>query len=407
MIINPFEFNDNLINLFHINNKLQALIIFNIIGISFLSCGSYRQYYVCQCNFNIFLIFIGIFNILLGSSLFLMRIFNFFIYSLFLVTIVYITILFLLMKPYVMKEHFGQGACMNNEGYSIDGKICIVDGKNIDMKTQREIPGACLKNGIMGYKLPSISNECITDDNVNNNLNNNPDNTQNDNNKRKHDLNNNTGLNYEEKHKRWIAKQVKLNELNEKKKNQKENLESVLKKKNIELYNKYKEFGGCFSRNMNQFDTYCNDTCNLVKQDRGLLVCEDDEHKLIKPYKGGYKIIKELPITEDNSHYFLSSKANIKRCNDYRINDNKVVRVKNNKYHVKKCKQIPTNAFIDEKEVVRTDCFQSWNNYNDEAESRCNLYGQTLEHIETCLPVYKNGKTLYGNQKRGICKSLE
>jgi hypothetical protein len=412
MIINPFEFNDNLINLFHINNKLPALIIFNIIGILFLSYGLYRQYNVCQSNFNLFIIFIGIFNILLGCSLFLMRIFNFFIYSLFLVTIVYITILFLLMKSYVIQEHFGQGSCMNNTGYSIDGKSCIVDGINIDIKTAKEIPGTCIKNGNMGYRLPDFSNECITDTQLTNKNSNGTDgdngNSKNGDGEKKQ---NNIRLTYEEKMRKWTAKQVKLNKKRDMEKNKREYLESVLKTKNTELYNKYKEFGGCFSRDMNQFDTYCNQTCNRLKEDRGSLVCEVGDNELIKPSKRGYETVKELPIYEDNSNFFL--KSNVKRCNDYRINDNKLVEVENNKYHVDKCKQVPTNAFIDNKKIVRTDCFQNWTDYNDtntdteEAESRCNLYGQTLDRIEMCLPIYKNGEMLYGVQKRGICKQLK
>lgn len=242
MIINPFEFNDNLINLFHINNKIPALIIFNTIGILFLSFGSYRQYYVCQCNFNLFIIFIGIFNILLGSSLFLMRIFNFFIYTLFLVTVVYITILFLLLKPYVMRENFtlSPGACMNNTGYTSYGRNCIVDGKNIDIETQQEIPGACFKDGKLGVRIPSISNECNIDTDFNNldhGLNGDNGNGGNSvsgngvNGVNGNGVNDNRGLDYDEKHKRWIANQLKLKEKEIKKKLEITKRDNEMKKK--------------------------------------------------------------------------------------------------------------------------------------------------------------------------------
>lgn len=139
--------------------------------------------------------------------------------------------------------------------------------------------------------------------------------------------------------------------------------------------------------------------------DRGLLVCEDNEHKFVKESKGGYEIIEQLPITEDNSYYFKSSHT--QRCDNYRINNKKLKLVANDEYHVEKCKQVPTHAFIDNKGIIRTDCFQSSDdNYIDEAENRCKLYGHTLEHTEMCLPVYKNGEALYGNQTRGVCKSL-
>lgn len=342
MVINPFEFNENLMNLFYIDNKLKALIIFNIIGISFLSYGLYRQCYICKSNFNLFIIFIGIFNILLGCSLFLMRIFNFFIYTIFLVTIVYVTILVLLIKPYIIKEHF--------------------------------------------ETLP-IQNESNRQKRLNRNL------------------------SYEEKKRRWLKKQLNKNKIN--KLDKRKNLINELKRKSKELNDKYIEYGGCHSYNVNSFNNYCNEKCNLPKNERGNIKCEDSNNTLIEYINNtsGYKKFNKISLDDEVDYYYLSNMDNIEddRCNEFRINNQKIVKVKNDKYHVNKCKKIPTKSHIDDKDNIKTDCFQCLDEVDNDclnkAEDRCKKFGRKLKNTESCYPVYKDEKPTYGNLTRGVCEN--
>lgn len=80
-IINTNKINSNIFNLFHRQNSLIALLLFSCEGIFYLLTAYFRRDKKCN-NLRDILIFMGIYNILLGISLYLMRITNFFTYLL-------------------------------------------------------------------------------------------------------------------------------------------------------------------------------------------------------------------------------------------------------------------------------------------------------------------------------------
>jgi len=85
----------NKFNLFNEKNKLVAMCVFSIEGIFYLFLSYFKRNTKC-INLRDFLIFIGLYNILLGISLFLMRITKFLIYLLafyMIMSIVIITII--------------------------------------------------------------------------------------------------------------------------------------------------------------------------------------------------------------------------------------------------------------------------------------------------------------------------
>jgi hypothetical protein len=89
--------NANMFNLFNEKNKLLAMIIFTIEGIVYLSISYYRKDTKCV-NLRDFLIFMGLYNILLGISLFLMRITKFLIYLLIFYMIMSIIIITIIIQ---------------------------------------------------------------------------------------------------------------------------------------------------------------------------------------------------------------------------------------------------------------------------------------------------------------------
>ena len=89
--------NANMFNLFNEKNKLLAMLIFTIEGIAYLSVSYYKKDTKCV-NLRDFLIFMGLYNILLGISLFLMRITKFLIYLLIFYMIMSIVIITIIMQ---------------------------------------------------------------------------------------------------------------------------------------------------------------------------------------------------------------------------------------------------------------------------------------------------------------------
>lgn len=69
----------NLINLFHKKNKLLAFFLLTTEGIIYLIYGYLKKDTKCK-NLRNFIIFMGVYNILLGISLVLMRLTNFLTY---------------------------------------------------------------------------------------------------------------------------------------------------------------------------------------------------------------------------------------------------------------------------------------------------------------------------------------
>ena len=90
---------ENVINLFHKKNKELALFLLTTEGIIYLVYGYLKRETKCK-NLRNFIIFMGLYNILLGISLVLMRLTNFLTYlilffltmTLIIVTIVIISI---------------------------------------------------------------------------------------------------------------------------------------------------------------------------------------------------------------------------------------------------------------------------------------------------------------------------
>lgn len=87
--------NINQFNLFNEKNKSLAMILFSMEGIFYLLTSYFKRNTKCT-NLRDFLIFMGLYNILLGISLFLMRITKFLIYLLvfyMIMSIVIITVI--------------------------------------------------------------------------------------------------------------------------------------------------------------------------------------------------------------------------------------------------------------------------------------------------------------------------
>lgn len=85
----------NQFNLFNKKNKLLAMCLFLMEGIFYLLTSYFKRNTKCT-NLRDFLIFMGLYNILLGISLFLMRITKFLIYLLvfyMIMSIVIITVI--------------------------------------------------------------------------------------------------------------------------------------------------------------------------------------------------------------------------------------------------------------------------------------------------------------------------
>ena len=82
IIIYKYLTNDkNLINIFHPKNKFIALCLLNLEGVFLLIYSYIKRNTHCKSLIEL-LIFSGIYNILLGISLFMMRITNFYNYLL-------------------------------------------------------------------------------------------------------------------------------------------------------------------------------------------------------------------------------------------------------------------------------------------------------------------------------------
>ena len=96
-IINTDEINKNVFNLFHKKNSFIALLLFLCEGIFYLLTAYFRRDTKCN-NLRDILIFMGIYNILLGFSLYLMRITNFFTYLLIFYMIMSIIIMTIILK---------------------------------------------------------------------------------------------------------------------------------------------------------------------------------------------------------------------------------------------------------------------------------------------------------------------
>jgi hypothetical protein len=109
MLYNKVTQNPNVINLFNEKNSLLALLIFSIEGFGYLLISYLRRNTKCN-NLRDFLIFVGLYNILLGISLFLMRITNFLVYLLIfymIMSIVIVTIIIVsLTKPNLINQLF-------------------------------------------------------------------------------------------------------------------------------------------------------------------------------------------------------------------------------------------------------------------------------------------------------------
>ena len=109
MLYNKVTQNPNFINLFNEKNSLLALLIFSIEGLGYLLISYLRRNTKCN-NLRDFLIFVGLYNILLGISLFLMRITNFLVYLLIfymIMSIVIVTIIIIsLTKPNLINHLF-------------------------------------------------------------------------------------------------------------------------------------------------------------------------------------------------------------------------------------------------------------------------------------------------------------
>ena len=109
MFYNKFTQNPNVINLFNKKNSLLALLIFSIEGLIYLLISYFKRNTKCN-NLRDFLIFVGLYNILLGISLFLMRITNFLVYLLIfymIMSIVIVTIIIVsLTKPNLINHLF-------------------------------------------------------------------------------------------------------------------------------------------------------------------------------------------------------------------------------------------------------------------------------------------------------------
>ena len=89
--------NVNIFNLFNEKNKLLAMTLFSIEGLFYLLISYFKRNTKC-INLRDFLIFIGLYNILLGISLFLMRITKFLIYLLIFYMIMSIVIITIVIQ---------------------------------------------------------------------------------------------------------------------------------------------------------------------------------------------------------------------------------------------------------------------------------------------------------------------
>jgi hypothetical protein len=96
-VVNADKIDSNVFNLFHKQNAFYALLLFSIEGIFYLLTAYFRKNTKCT-NLKDILIFMGIYNILLGISLYLMRITNFFTYLLIFYMIMSIIIITIIIK---------------------------------------------------------------------------------------------------------------------------------------------------------------------------------------------------------------------------------------------------------------------------------------------------------------------
>ena len=96
-IINTNEIDKNVFNLFHKKNSFMALLLFLCEGIFYLLTAYFRRNTKCN-NLRDILIFMGIYNILLGISLYLMRVTNFFTYLLIFYMIMSIIIMTIILQ---------------------------------------------------------------------------------------------------------------------------------------------------------------------------------------------------------------------------------------------------------------------------------------------------------------------
>lgn len=94
------DLNTNLLNLFHKDNSLYALIIFCLEGLFYLLFAYFKWDTKCFYKRDLIL-FAGIYNILLGISLFMMRLVSFITYLLiFYLIMALIIITFVIIKEY-------------------------------------------------------------------------------------------------------------------------------------------------------------------------------------------------------------------------------------------------------------------------------------------------------------------
>ena len=96
-LISVNKIDSNVFNLFHKQNSFLALLLFSFEGIFYLFIAHFRKNTRCT-NLRDILIFMGIYNILLGISLYLMRITSFFTYLLIFYMIMSIIIITIIIK---------------------------------------------------------------------------------------------------------------------------------------------------------------------------------------------------------------------------------------------------------------------------------------------------------------------